>query len=294
MREITWFRLSQFNNDGTFPIFVQYGHHDEELGWHGHTDYAELVVVVSGTAKHLVLDKVYELGRGDVFVIPVGVTHSYRNAVDLRIINIMFDPRFQSEMMADMENDIGGLTGYRRLFMQNEHYINRIYFDRALHLDEGGLQRVIFACDNIIKESERKYPGWKTAVRAMFMYAVIGLSRSLSGGGHTQDTALAKIEDSRDFINYSFREKITVGGIAARTGYSARHFVRLFKESYGMSPSEYILDVRLRHACNLLKVTRLDISEVAAQSGFASPNYFSKFFKEKTGMTPKEYRRSES
>lgn len=287
MEETVWFRMEQFNSDKSFPLFVQYGHHDVRLGRHGHRDYVEMVIVIAGTGTHKVLDRTYELKRGSVFIIPVGVVHSYENVVDMRVINVMFAAEYPRTMV-NMQDE--RLEAFTRLFANNEHYVNLGYYDKQFELSEDRLQQVIFAFDKIIREEESKMPGWKEIAGAMFVYAAVEISRNTEMTDRRFATALAKIEDSRDCINYSFMGNITVSELAARTGYSTRHFVRLFKEIYGMSPMECILDVRLKHACNLLKISSLSISDIAAQSGFTSLSYFSRYFKEKMGVTPRQYR----
>ena len=48
------FFLNWFTQDETFPFFIQYGTHDEDLCLHTHADFSELVIVLSGTATHVV------------------------------------------------------------------------------------------------------------------------------------------------------------------------------------------------------------------------------------------------
>lgn len=57
----------------------------------------------------------------------------------------------------------------------------------------------------------------------------------------------------------------------------------------GMKPTEFIRNIRLRHAAHMLEDPRNNVSDVAYACGFSSPNYFSRCFKEIYGMTPTEY-----
>ena len=75
-------------------------------------------------------------------------------------------------------------------------------------------------------------------------------------------------------------------------GYSK--FRKLFKSTYGISPNQYHLNLRLDKAKDLLTTSNLSITEVADQTGFDSIFYFSKVFKKKTGHSPKTFRDTKS
>ena len=70
------------------------------------------------------------------------------------------------------------------------------------------------------------------------------------------------------------------------------HFSRSFRREIGISPIEYLSNVRLEHAMQLLTTTNLSINEIAVLSGFSNGNYFAKTFKRKLGFTPSDYKRN--
>ncbi|MEO0708429.1 MAG: helix-turn-helix transcriptional regulator, partial [Cyanobacteria bacterium J06649_5] len=70
------------------------------------------------------------------------------------------------------------------------------------------------------------------------------------------------------------------------------HFSRLFKQSLGISPYQYLLQQRVECAKQLLKNTDRLITDIAFTCGFNSHSHLSKQFKQLTGMTPKAYRSS--
>ena len=59
-----------------------------------------------------------------------------------------------------------------------------------------------------------------------------------------------------------------------------------------LTPSEFIRQIRLRHAEQLLRKSQMTVAEVAYKVGFNNPRYFSKYFKEMYGMMPSEYKNS--
>jgi transcriptional regulator GlxA family with amidase domain len=71
---------------------------------------------------------------------------------------------------------------------------------------------------------------------------------------------------------------------------SNSRYITVFKENMGMSPSEYIINLRINVACDLLRNHDMSVKEVAASVGYDNAHFFSKIFKKKTGTTPKKYK----
>lgn len=68
---------------------------------------------------------------------------------------------------------------------------------------------------------------------------------------------------------------------------------RKMKAMTGLSPVEFIRNIRLKHACTLLKKPFINVSEVAYAVGFSNPKYFTKCFKKEFDVTPTEYQKKE-
>lgn len=79
--------------------------------------------------------------------------------------------------------------------------------------------------------------------------------------------------------------------LATEANISEVYFRRLFREKYGMPPGQYLSNVRIRRAKQLLESTGLSVTEIAEQSGFASVYHFCRAFKNNTGMTPTDFRK---
>ena len=79
--------------------------------------------------------------------------------------------------------------------------------------------------------------------------------------------------------------------LADCVGISEVYFRRLFRQACGVTPKQYILDLRLRLARRLLTETRDAVGDIAAKCGFSSVYHFSRSFRQTTGCTPTEYRR---
>lgn len=92
-----------------------------------------------------------------------------------------------------------------------------------------------------------------------------------------------------DYINEHFSEELTLEDCAVHAGVSYTHLSRSFKKAIGIRFTEYLNQIRVDHAKNLLGQGRLSLKEIVAASGFSNYNYFFKVFKELVGVSPNEY-----
>jgi len=79
--------------------------------------------------------------------------------------------------------------------------------------------------------------------------------------------------------------------IAAESGYSRDHFLRMFRAATGCTPHQYFLRLRIEKAQSLMTNQSLRIIDIAASCGFTSQSQFSRVFRRVIGVTPRQYRR---
>lgn len=92
-------------------------------------------------------------------------------------------------------------------------------------------------------------------------------------------------------INAHIEEpELNVEKLASEVGVSRAHLHRKMKDLIGMTPSDYIRNIRLKRACELLKRQDIEVTQVAYKIGFTSQPHFSSHFKRYTGFSPSEYR----
>ena len=85
-------------------------------------------------------------------------------------------------------------------------------------------------------------------------------------------------------------EAVTVDELAALAGYSRYHFSRQFRRYQGMSPQQYVTELRLKLALRMLQTEPLSIKEIAARCGFEDVSYFCKVFKKHQLVSPDRFR----
>jgi len=97
-----------------------------------------------------------------------------------------------------------------------------------------------------------------------------------------------RIVEAKLYIDAHFHEKIDLTNIASQACFSKYHFLRLFKQAYGKSPHQYLTQVRLDRAKELLNKEH-SIAETCEATGFDSIPSFTLLFKKQVGKTPKAY-----
>lgn len=105
----------------------------------------------------------------------------------------------------------------------------------------------------------------------------------------SEDKAIA---NAIKVINRDYSKKINLNKLAEMSFLSYVQFARRFKHATGVTPQEYINDVRMKNARYLLSESRLSIKEIAVSCGYSNEYYFSKFFKEYNKITPSTYRKT--
>ena len=95
-----------------------------------------------------------------------------------------------------------------------------------------------------------------------------------------------------DFIDHNYMdEEISLNKAAHVANVSANHFSALFSQNMGQTFTEYLTDLRMSKAKELLRCTAMRSSEIAGEVGYTDAHYFSYLFKKTQGMTPSEYRK---
>lgn len=98
-------------------------------------------------------------------------------------------------------------------------------------------------------------------------------------------------EAARQLSAAALTREVDVAALAERMGVSREHLSRAFRQALGVSPSEYLIQQRLRMAAQHLRTSDAKLETIARLSGFSGANYFVRAFKKHVGVTPAAFRR---
>jgi len=116
----------------------------------------------------------------------------------------------------------------------------------------------------------------------------VGLAyrESYSSGQHADLIRLTK-----EYIEYHYADPdLSLNEVAARASLSASHFSAVFSQETHQTFKEYLTEIRINKAKELLRMTALRSADIAYQVGYNDPHYFSSVFKKNTGLSPIEFR----
>lgn len=94
-----------------------------------------------------------------------------------------------------------------------------------------------------------------------------------------------------DYIYNHIHYRITIKELARHLHLSESYLSKLFHKEMGLTVSQYILDLKIEKAKNLLKYSEYNIVEISNYLSFASQSHFIQVFQKKTGLTPRKYRK---
>ncbi|MGG1514543.1 AraC family transcriptional regulator [Paenibacillus oryzisoli] len=109
---------------------------------------------------------------------------------------------------------------------------------------------------------------------------------------HKAATETPSLNWITSYLSNYLSEPISIQDMANRANLSVSRFSAIFKQRYGLPPHQYLMNLRINHAKELLTGTDLSHEAIAAYCGFADLHHFSKIFKQRTGSTPGDHRKS--
>lgn len=282
------FKLSEFAETDDFPFFIQYGFHDGGCYLHGHEDFSELVIVLDGSAFQIVENDAYPITKGDVFVLDKYTSHSYTDAENFKICNVMFRPEALFEHLPHIRQN----AGFQALFILEPYYAKHHQFCSRFRLKPEDFSFIQKLLAEMIHEHTQKLECWQTLLYGKFIQLCTILSRLYQDSEQNHADDVIKLATAVAYIEKNFCTDISLSDLAQMTGYSERQFHRLFKSAFSVPPSQYITNLRLQKAQLLLKNSNQTIGELSWECGYTDQNYFSRVFKKNIGLTPTEYKQN--
>jgi two-component system response regulator YesN len=107
----------------------------------------------------------------------------------------------------------------------------------------------------------------------------------------SQDQYKGLIRQAKEYIEHQFMNpELSLNEVAAEVNLSASHFSFVFSQTSGQTFKEYLTEIRIKTARELLRMTGLRSADIGYRVGYNDPHYFSSVFKKHTGFSPIEFR----
>jgi AraC family transcriptional regulator len=217
--------------------------------------------------------------KGDISITPANTPASYRAEGDDQYLNVQIPTGFLrsvAQEAAELDPDrLELITEFRVRDPQLEQTL--MLLRTELHKGGGWVGRLyVESLANVL--AVHLLRGYSATVPREIVYA-----------GGLGDRKILQISD---YIQAHLDQDVKLADLAAVAGISQFHFSRLFKQSMGVTPHQYLLQQRVEQAKYLLKNSKFAIAEIALQCGFNSQSHLGKSFREITGITPSNYRKN--
>ncbi len=118
--------------------------------------------------------------------------------------------------------------------------------------------------------------------------ALCELFRIYLSQNHLLQEPASDIKTATDYIANHLSQNISLSQLSKLAGYHPEYFIRLFKKELGITPHQYLMNMRLKESQKLLS-SNMKISAIAKSIGYADAKSFGKAFKNKFGVSPKQY-----
>lgn len=125
---------------------------------------------------------------------------------------------------------------------------------------------------------------------AFLLFAEMARLHEQNTKEHSMHVRNKYVHDAIHFMERNYSEPIKISAIAQHIGLNRSYFFSLFKEQTGISPQEYLIQLRMKTACELFANPDATVATVAYSLGY-EPRVLSRLFKKVTGYTPTEYKK---
>jgi len=252
---------------------------------HSH-DFTELVIVYEGSGINVVDGLEYPLVAGDVFVLNPGQRHAYKDTRHLHLCNIPFD----ADIIGLQSLDMTHLPGFHALF-RLEPKLRKKNFNSRLHLHDKELMKARAIIEELEQELDEKQPGFRLISQSLLLLLIGKLGRWYDHFSREDSAKLMLIAKSIAHMEQTLYEPLSVEELARMSNMSERAFYRVFQKATGVSPNQYLTNLRLSQACGLLKHSDMSITDIAHECGFQDNSYMTRQFRKHLGYTPSSFRK---
>lgn len=257
--------------------------------WHYHPEI-ELIYILKGTGTWFVGDRMGRFKPNDMIMLGSNLAHIWRND------EAYFDKSSGLRSEAIVIHFLPDFLGAPFLSLSENKSLPALMEKARQGIAISGetRDRVHDLMQNIftLKGADR-------IIHLLMILNLLAASRDTtqisSKGFHTNYTPSEtdKLDSIYQYIMNHFKEKITLGEIAAKANISPKSFCRYFKSRTKKTFSGFLMELRIGHSCKLLSEGEMSVSDICYESGFNNISNFNRYFKMLTDTTPLQYRKAQ-
>lgn len=273
------------------PLFPVACYHDNiseaEVPWHWH-DELEILIVEAGTAHVSVNGTDYTVKQGEGFFINTGALHGAwgEEAEPCYLRSVVFHPRL-------VGGSVDSILWQKYLEpLLSDPCRPCVHFANAQEWERAASRVIQEAWQVCVSEAE----GFEFETRERLSRLVFLLAKHCPGTEKSPSEKTLRdgerIKAMLQYIQEHYNGDLTLAGIAESAAVSENECLRCFRSMIGCTPIQYVKQVRIQKAAELLASTDRKISDIGAECGFQEMSYFAKTFRELKGCTPGEFRKA--
>ncbi|WP_212732716.1 helix-turn-helix transcriptional regulator [Streptomyces oceani] len=257
---------------------------------HGHADFFEFMALISGSGRQLSPDGEQRLAAGDVVLVRPRDRHALQGAAPggMEFVNIAFP--------TVLWRGFSALVGAETVGGWEEPVVPPIW---RLRGEPAGVAAEVFqrALDRYQDQPAMfdLMRFWTDVTELVTREAgtMPGVSETAAPAAGQECGAGRQSDWLHEVCAAMGREENLRGGLPTMRSLAAvspAHLSRSVRAHFGITPTEYVTELRLRRAAELLSATSEPVTAIAQRCGFASQSYFTRCFRAAHGMSPREYR----
>lgn len=235
-------------------------------------DHFLIHYILSGKGVFYVGDKTYPLAKGQGFLICPGIITYYRADFD--------DPWHYSWV------GFHGLKAEGYLKQANLTVENPVFtYDRDDFIRNCFEQMI--ATKNLTKSREIRLIG----LLHLFLSQLMEVNGKSNFPDDSESRKEAYVKKAVEYIEMNYSRNLRIADMASYIGLDRSYLGSIFKEFLNTSPQEYLINIRIEKACELMPNNNLSIGDISRSVGYEDPLLFSKMFKKVKKLSPRGFRK---
>ncbi len=284
---------SLLNTASFLPVIVKTIERIHDASWNMepnvHENY-EMVYMKKGDAVFEIAGQPVHIGPNDIIIIKPRQPHKFIVKSPDKCVFIVLNFKFVNQTNSEFSE------------VPLHDFLNFVSNKEAgafIKLKVSQKNDIITLLNRILKERENNDIGSEFLEHLLVLELFVLISRALKMEWESSIRDKAPklrelIEIAAKYIHNNFERDISLSDISRYVFLSPSYFARVFKKEMGMSPINYLLNVRVERAKELLTETSMKISDIALNVGFSNQQRFNEIFKKYVKTTPMNYRKQHS